>query len=183
MILYVLEIKHKSGWKKLVRSKSIVFNYLSQMSKWNRIREKNIFNSFLILFKPSVKCDSNQKARDSNQVQILIRINSNRAKMEMWKKLSDSNQIKLRWPISACSESCVNSYSNQDVWKSLVCLYSIWCESRCSFNLNQTHKIIIFTVFKILWDFSFHLTWINNTHGSYFPYTCNWLNHHDQVQI
>lgn len=30
MILYVLEIKNKNGWKKLVKFESSVFHYLSQ---------------------------------------------------------------------------------------------------------------------------------------------------------
>lgn len=36
-------------------------------------------------------------------------------------------------------------------------------------------KSQIFIIFKILWDFSFHLAWINNTHGSYFTDSYNWL--------
>lgn len=61
MNLYVLDIKHKNEWKKLVRFESRTFHGLSQMSKWSGIRKHKDFDPFIIWFESLYNPDSSHK--------------------------------------------------------------------------------------------------------------------------
>lgn len=88
----------------------------------------------------------------------MIRIKSSRGDPEF----HDSNQVYIFIRIKVIEiiwVASVQSDSNQVMWLILI----------------KHTKSEFFIILKWLWDFSFHLTSINNTHGSYSTDSCNWI--------
>lgn len=115
----------------------------------------------------------------------------------MWKTIwfesgvkFDWNQMKHRWlrlvwfeSSASCDSNHKSPNSNQVKSLIRVRVFEKLCFVAVQFDLSQGMYLILikytksqfFITFKRFWFFSFHLTWTNNTHGSYSINSCHWL--------
>lgn len=115
------------------------------------------------------------QVHDSNHVMNLIQIKQgNWLIWSLWLESCTScdSSHKVAW-----FESCVSSDSNHKHKKFHVLLYLAWFESWIVFVSvsSDTQEISIFQFFKIFWDSTSHMNWIDITYGSYFISLGNWL--------